>query len=56
VNHYPKGEMCLTCTKLRDNCSALPFDTYPPVKNKLDEGTDDRQVACRARIEVETID
>jgi hypothetical protein len=27
LTHYPKGEMCLGCTKLMDNCSGLPFNT-----------------------------
>jgi hypothetical protein len=39
--------MCLACTKLDDDCSHLPFDTYPRGKNKLDKGTDDQMVICR---------
>lgn len=34
-NFHPSGDMCMSCTKLLDNCSALPFsemravmDTY----------------------------
>lgn len=23
---WPRGEMCMSCTKLRDNCSHLPFN------------------------------
>ena len=27
TTHYPRGQMCLGCTKLFDNCSHLPFNT-----------------------------
>ena len=25
ITHYPNGGMCMSCTKLLDNCSHLPF-------------------------------
>lgn len=26
MRHQPKGEMCLSCTRLREDCSMLSFD------------------------------
>lgn len=37
--HHPRGEMCLACTKLKDNCSHLPFNTYYVIET-YEEGKD----------------
>ena len=29
MTHQPKASMCMTCTKLLDDCSHLPFSTMP---------------------------
>lgn len=32
ISHQPKGGMCKTCKKWRDDCSGLPFTTMPVIK------------------------
>ena len=29
--HQPKGGMCATCEKCREDCSGLPFETMPVI-------------------------
>lgn len=35
--YHPKGEMCLGCKKLREDCSSLPFSSYYKLE-EYDEG------------------
>lgn len=30
--YHPKGGMCFSCAKMRNDCSRLPFSTMPVVR------------------------
>lgn len=30
-SHQPKGSMCTSCTKIKADCSSLPFDRMPVI-------------------------
>lgn len=42
--YYPKGEMCMSCTKFKEDCSGLPFETMPP--HKVFKEEQEVQVIC----------
>jgi len=31
LGYQPKGGMCATCSKIKNDCSELPFETYPKI-------------------------
>jgi len=36
VIHRPKGSMCATCTRKRNDCSTLPFAQMRPIGKDAD--------------------
>ena len=36
MKKHPKGGMCATCTKVADDCSALPFNNMRPAAKNSD--------------------
>lgn len=43
--YIPKGEMCIVCERVLENCSALPFKDYIKAGKPDDEGY--IEVICR---------
>lgn len=37
TSYQPKAGMCMTCTKIKHDCSNLPFATMPPLRT-FDDG------------------
>ena len=35
---FPKGGMCMSCQKFKQDCSKLPFDKYPKIGLDKDSG------------------
>jgi hypothetical protein len=45
ISHIPIGDMCLTCTKLHDNCSGLRFREMP--RKSVDKYDGTTYVICK---------
>jgi len=53
--HHPKGEMCLSCTKLKENCSHLEFSKMHVIERYDMDGLLFAEVACNKRIPVKNV-
>lgn len=50
-SHQPKGGMCMSCAKWREDCSGLPFATMP-VMSTTTSGV--KVVRCTEHVRVQT--
>lgn len=47
VQCHPRGEMCLSCTKLHNNCSHLPFNEYYVIEQYEQDGITFKSTRCK---------
>lgn len=55
MTHHPRGEMCLSCTKLRENCSHLEFSKMYVIEKYEMNSHQYAEVACNMRIPVKNV-
>ena len=53
--HHPRGEMCLSCTELKENCSHLEFSRMYDIEKYDMNKQQYAEVACKHRIPIKNV-